>query len=73
MGEKAIAADKLDAGLHYLLATILQEQGAIEQAVAAFKRSLYLDQNFVLAHFALGNHALRQGNPKKLANTSRMR
>ena len=27
----------------------------------SLKRSLYLDQNFALAHFALGSLALRQG------------
>jgi len=59
--EKAIAADKLNAALHYLRANILQEQGASEEAVASLKRALYLEPDFVLAHFALGNHALRQG------------
>lgn len=58
--EKAIAADKLNAGLHYLHAIILQEQGATEEAVASLKRALYLDPDFVLAYFALGNLALRQ-------------
>jgi len=33
--EKAISEDKLNAALHYLRATILQEQGDIEEAVAA--------------------------------------
>ncbi len=59
--EKAIAADKLNAALHYLRANILQEQGASEEAVGSLKRALYLDPDFVLAHYALGNHALRQG------------
>ena len=57
--EKAIAADKLDARLHYLRAIILQEQGATEEAVASLKRALYLDPDFVLAYFTLGNLALR--------------
>ncbi len=60
--EKAIAADKLDPGLHYLYATILQEQNREGEAIAALKRALYLDPNFVLAHFALGNLVLHQGN-----------
>lgn len=53
--ERAIATDKLNPGGHYLLATILQEQGHIEGATASLKRALYLNQDFVLAHFALGN------------------
>jgi len=62
--EKAIAADTLNPGLYYLKATILQEQGAIEEAIGSLKRALYLDQDFVLAHFALGNLALQQGKFK---------
>jgi chemotaxis protein methyltransferase CheR len=59
--EKALAADKLNAGIHYLHATILQEHGAFDEAIGALKRALYLDQHFVLAHFAMGSLALRQG------------
>jgi chemotaxis protein methyltransferase CheR len=63
--EKALGADKLNAGLHYLRSVILQEQGATEERIAALKRALYLDPNFVLAHFALGNFALQQKNFKE--------
>ncbi|MDF9409185.1 tetratricopeptide repeat protein [Pelotomaculum isophthalicicum JI] len=60
--EKAICADKLNPGLHYLFATILQEKEQVEEAIVSLKRALYLDPNFVLAHFALGNITMRQGN-----------
>jgi chemotaxis protein methyltransferase CheR len=63
--EKALGADKLNAGLHYLRSVILQEQGAAEERIAALKRALYLDPNFVLAHFALGNFALQKRNFKE--------
>jgi chemotaxis protein methyltransferase CheR len=59
--ENAIAANRLDANLHYLHAVILSEEKLDGEAVAALKRALYLDPNFVLAHFALGNLAQRQG------------
>jgi chemotaxis protein methyltransferase CheR len=58
--EKAIAADKVDPGMHYLHAVILHERGEMAEAVQSLKRVLYLAPDFVLAHFALGNHALRQ-------------
>lgn len=61
---KAVAADKLNPGWCYLLATILQEQGLAEEGVAILKRALYLDQNYALAHFALGNLTRRQGKLK---------
>jgi chemotaxis protein methyltransferase CheR len=62
--EKAIAADKLDPELHYLRATILQERGVADEAIASLKRALYLSPDFVLAHFALGNLLLRQGRSR---------
>lgn len=58
--EKALAGDRLKPALHFLEGMILQERGAVEQAVASLRRTLYLDQNFTLAHFALGSLALRQ-------------
>jgi chemotaxis protein methyltransferase CheR len=63
--EKAITADKLNSGLHYLRAAILQEQGSIDDAVVPLKRALYLDQDFVLAHFALGDLAMRRGRRRE--------
>jgi chemotaxis protein methyltransferase CheR len=59
--ERALAADRFNARLHYLHATILQEHGALEEATSALRRTLYLDQHFVAAHFALGTLALQQG------------
>jgi chemotaxis protein methyltransferase CheR len=58
--DRAVAADKLNAGLHYLRATILQELELIEEAAASLKRALYLDPKFVLGHFTLGMLIQRQ-------------
>jgi len=63
--EEAIAADRLRAHNHYLLAIILEEQGELEQAAAALKRALYIDHDFLLAYFALGNLHRRTGNKKE--------
>jgi chemotaxis protein methyltransferase CheR len=63
--ETVISADKLEQGGHYLLATILQEKGLIEEAIASLKRALYLDPNHVLAHFAMSGLARRQGKIKE--------
>lgn len=60
--EKAISAEKLEHRLHYLRATILQELNQEGEAIVSLKRVLYIDPDFVLAHFALGNLAMRQGN-----------
>ncbi|MDA8170593.1 MAG: hypothetical protein M0Z48_02040 [Nitrospiraceae bacterium] len=59
--EKAICIDKLNPGLYYLLAAIQQEMGLLEESARSLKRVLYLDPEFVLAYFALGDLARRQG------------
>jgi len=61
LAEQALATDKLNPGLHYLRAMILQEQGVVDEAAASLRRALYLDHDLVLAHFTLGNIAQRQG------------
>lgn len=63
--EKAIAVDKLDPAAHYLFAVIRQEQGQSDVAVQGLMRALYLDPDFALAHFALGNLRLSQGRTRE--------
>lgn len=57
----AVEADRFDSGLRYLQASLLIEQGHDEAAEAALRQALYLDQDFVLAHFSLGNLYRRSG------------
>ena len=59
-GERAIATDRLDPANHYVRAAILRERGDTEAAAHSLERALYLDPEFVLAHFALGNLRLAQ-------------
>ncbi len=63
--EKAIAADKLNPGLRYLSATILWEQNREDEAMTTLESALYLDPDFLMAHFTIGN--LRQRNGKSSA------
>lgn len=58
---KAIAADKMNPAHYYLLATIEQERGQGDAAESALGRALYLEPDFILAHFALGNLCLAAG------------
>ena len=55
--DRWITADKLDAAAHYLRATVVLEKGNSEQARSSLQRAIYLQPDFVLAHFALGNLA----------------
>jgi len=55
LSHEALQIDKLDPMLHYLQATILAELGDQPASIAALKKTIYLDPDFVLAHFYLGN------------------
>lgn len=53
--DEALTADPLSVQAHYLKAIILEHLGELEGACAALKRVLFLDGEFLLAYFALGN------------------
>ncbi|MBT0959560.1 CheR family methyltransferase [Denitromonas iodatirespirans] len=57
----AISADKSGPELRYLQAVILAERGDAAAAIGCFRQALYLDPDFALAHFALGNLHRRLG------------
>jgi chemotaxis protein methyltransferase CheR len=58
--DKGMEKDKLNPTFHFLRATILQEKDQINEASVSLKRTLYLDPDFVLAQFALGNLTRQQ-------------
>ena len=53
-----IASDKMNRASHYLRAMMLMERGDPVQARVSFRKALYLDPDFILAHFAMGHLAL---------------
>lgn len=61
---KGIAADKLALSLYFLKASILQELDRSNEAVTTLRQAIYLDPDFVMGHFVLGNIYLRKGNVK---------
>jgi chemotaxis protein methyltransferase CheR len=61
--DEAIHSNKLEPGHHYLRATILTELGNYAEAEAAFRRAVYLDPDFILAHFAMAGLARRMEQP----------
>lgn len=64
---RAVADAPLNAGLRYLLATVLQEQGQLAEARQRLRQALYLDPDFVLAHFTLGNLDWQAGRKREAA------
>ena len=62
---EAIAAERTNPAAHFLYATICHELGRLDEAVAALGKVLYLDQDFILAHHALGDLYKQLGKPKE--------
>ena len=60
--ERAIADDKLNPFYHHLMATIRQEEGAIDAAIGDLRRALYADPSYIPAHFTLANIRRQNGN-----------
>lgn len=61
----ALANRELAPEAHYLRGIVLQEQGRLEDALDAFRRSIFLDQTFVLGHFAAAGVFGRTGQPDR--------
>jgi len=61
---EAIASDKLSPGFYFIRASILQELGKNSEAIASLKQAIYIDPDYIMGHFMLGNLFVRQGNPK---------
>jgi chemotaxis protein methyltransferase CheR len=59
--DRAISLNRLDPGNFYLRAIVLQELGRGAEGRGVLRQALYLDGGFVMAHFALGNMALQEG------------
>jgi chemotaxis protein methyltransferase CheR len=52
--EKAIESEKLNPTIYYLLSTIFQSAGDIDNSLKSLKQSIYLDPDFIMAHFTTG-------------------
>jgi chemotaxis protein methyltransferase CheR len=61
----AIANRELAPESHYLRGIALQEQGRLEEALEAFRRSVFLDHTFVLGHFAAAGVFGRTGQTSR--------
>jgi chemotaxis protein methyltransferase CheR len=52
---QALANDSLCIEAHYLLGQIHEHQGALDLALAAYRRTVYLDRSFVPGQIGIGN------------------
>jgi chemotaxis protein methyltransferase CheR len=61
-GEKALDHDPLRSEIHYTLALVHETHGELQEAIHRLKKVIYLDPNFILAHFGLFHLYERTGN-----------
>jgi chemotaxis protein methyltransferase CheR len=74
--QQGLQNNPVDAGLHFYAAMVARALGETAAAEQAFRRALYLDGAFVMAHYQLGLLLLDQGQReagrRALANASRI-
>lgn len=61
---KVLEIDKINTEAHYLLATVYSEQEKYHETIQALNNLLFLNPDYVAAHFLLGNTYLKIGNVK---------
>ena len=61
--QRALDCDRLNCHLHYLLSIILEQQGDTAGAARSLKHALFIDHDYLLAYFALGNLHRQRGEP----------
>jgi chemotaxis protein methyltransferase CheR len=62
--DAVLATERTSVVAYFLRATVCDELGRIDEAVVALGKVLYLDQDFILAHHALGGLYRRLGKPR---------
>ncbi|MEG6522997.1 CheR family methyltransferase [Desulfotomaculum sp. 1211_IL3151] len=62
---RAISQHKFGADFHFLLATILQEQGKVALAIQSLMKAIYLNPDFLSAHFSMANLYKQIGKDKE--------
>lgn len=59
--ERLVTANRIDPAAYLLAGLVHQENGEPELAVRLFRQALYLDQDFIIAHYLLGIQLLLLG------------
>jgi chemotaxis protein methyltransferase CheR len=60
--DKAESQNRLGLPAYYLRALVFEGQGRTTDAIGTLRRCLYLDRNFALGYFTLGNLLARRGD-----------
>jgi chemotaxis protein methyltransferase CheR len=61
---EATASEKLAPVFYFIRASILQELDKSSEAITSLRQAIYIDPDYIMGHFTLGNLFIRQGNAK---------
>jgi len=61
---EAIVSEKLNVVFYFIQASILQEMDKSSEAIDSLKKAIYINPDYIMGHFTLGNLFIRQGNTK---------
>jgi chemotaxis protein methyltransferase CheR len=59
--ERALAVSSLATEAHYVLAQVYEQQGLLDEALASYRRAVFLDREFVLGTLGMANIWRRMG------------
>ncbi len=59
--DEAISQNRLDPSLYFLRASILQDMNKNHEAIKSLKQAVYIDPDYIMGHFTLGNLFILQG------------
>jgi len=62
--ETAISKYKLDYELHFLNASILQNQNKHNEAISSLQKAIFINPDFILAYYSLANNMIKNDNIK---------
>lgn len=62
---KIISSDRLVPGLYLLRASILQELNMNKEAIESLRQAIYIDPDYIMGYFTLGNLSVLKGNIRK--------
>ncbi len=58
--EELLKTERTDYRIHYFYATILSELGKTSEAIASLNKAIYLEKDFPMGHYLLGNLVRKQ-------------
>ncbi len=65
--EQALAHDPLSIEAHFILAQVYEHQGELDAALAAYRRTVYLDRTFIAGMLGMANVWRQLGRPADAA------